>query len=305
MPHPGSKMQICPLGKKVCVKRELAAIGIAAVLSATQVVWAAADAPTLSETPPSTEASPPAGSANCWETLWSRPDAKVQMEADGAMPMSITTVQDPLESTPAGCQAIIHIHSKSALAALMGPPVIADQRDLVSISPLAAPSAIHIEVHSEINARARYARLYGASTSIGEGVINYAGVDLREGAILGGETVNSSVTLKIYARGTDEEVGELRAPHATITIGSRRVGRRRIIETALGRKECIPITYEKRSSLGPTQLVDTLIMTTPSVMQITDWYCPSERFVLRTEVREQGKVQRIDTTAIMPVGAAP
>lgn len=281
------------------------------MLSATQVVRAAPDAPISAESADSPEqplpadASPPAGKAGCWETLWSRTNAKVQMEADGAMPMSITTVQEPLESTPAGCQAIINIHSKSALAVLRGPPVVADQRDLVSIAPLAAPSAVRVEVHSEINARARYARLYGASTSIGEGVFNYAGADLREGAILGGETVNSSVTLKIYVRGTDEEVGELRAPHATITISSRHVGRRRAIDTALGRKECIPITYEKRSSLGPAQLVDALILTTPSVMQITDWYCPSERFVLRTEVREQGKVQRIDTTAIMPVGEAP
>ena len=312
--YPGSKMEICPPGKKVCVKRELAAIGIAAVLSAAQVAWAASDAPIPSESSESSPlperplpaaAPPSAGKANCWETLWSRPNAKVRMEADGAMPMSMMTVQELLESTPAQCQAIINIHSKSALAALMGPPVIADQRDLVSISPLAAPSAVRVEIHSEINARARYARLYGTSTSIGEGVVNYAGADLREGAILGGETVNSSVTLKIYARGTDEEVGELRAAHATITISSRHVGRRRMIDTALGRKDCIPITYEKHASLGPTQLVDTLIMTTPSVMQITDWYCPSERFVLRTEVREQGKVQRIDTTAIMPVGEAP
>jgi hypothetical protein len=226
------------------------------------------------------------------------------MEADGAMPMSITTVQEPPGSTPAGCQAIIHIYSKSALAALMGPPVITDQRDLVSISPLAAPSAVHVEVHSEINARARYARLYGVSTSTGEGVVNYRSVDLREGSTLGGETVNSSLTLKIYSRETDDEVGELRAPHATITISSRHVGRRRVIETALGRKECIPITYEKRASLGPTQLVDALIMTTPSVMQITDWYCPSEGFVLRTEVNENGKIQRIDTTAITPLGEA-
>lgn len=292
----------------MCVKRELAAIGIAAVLTGTQVVWAATDASISSESserPLPAQAPPSAGTANCWGTLWSRPNAKVQMEADGTMPMSMMTVQELLENTPAGCQAIINIHSKSALAALMGPPVIADQRDLVSISPLAGPSAVRVEIHAEINARARYARLYGTSTSVGEGVVNYAGADLREGTTLGGVTVNSSLTLKIYARGTDEEVGELRAPHATITISSRHVGRRRMIETALGRKDCIPITYEKHSSLGPAQLVDTLIMTTPSVMQITDWYCPSERFVLRTEVREQGKVQRIDTTAIMPAGEAP
>lgn len=35
----------------------------------------------------------------------------------------------------------------------------------------------------------------------------------------------------------------------------------------------------------------------PTVMNVTDWYCPSVFFVLRTEVRQMGKVQRVDVTA--------
>ena len=38
-------------------------------------------------------------------------------------------------------------------------------------------------------------------------------------------------------------------------------------------------------------------------MTVTDWYCPSEAFVLRTEIRQGDQQQVIETTAIgMPEG---
>jgi hypothetical protein len=40
-------------------------------------------------------------------------------------------------------------------------------------------------------------------------------------------------------------------------------------------------------------------------MHVTDWYCPAEAFVLRTEIRQQGKVQRIDVTGMELDTTAP
>jgi len=31
---------------------------------------------------------------------------------------------------------------------------------------------------------------------------------------------------------------------------------------------------------------------------VTDWYCPMEAFVLRTEIRQNNEVQRVDVTAL-------
>ncbi|MNE99452.1 hypothetical protein D3C80_1981350 [compost metagenome] len=73
----------------------------------------------------------------------------------------------------------------------------------------------------------------------------------------------------------------------------------------MGRKECLPITYEKRTSLGPVMVGEEVVQVEPSVMHVTDWYCPSDAFVLRTEVRQDGKVQRIDVTALERDTQAP
>lgn len=70
----------------------------------------------------------------------------------------------------------------------------------------------------------------------------------------------------------------------------------------LGPQECIPITCEKRSSPGPAQLVDALIMTTPSCHADCRLVLPEQG--LRAAYGSQGERQdsRIDTTAITPPG---
>ncbi len=65
------------------------------------------------------------------------------------------------------------------------------------------------------------------------------------------------------------------------------------------------ILTEKRTSLGPLLVGDEVVQVEPQLMQITDWYCPAEAFVLRTEVKQDGKVQRIDVTALERDTQAP
>jgi len=223
------------------------------------------------------------------------------MESDGAMPMSRTGIQSPPTETAKSCHTTVQIHSKSALAALMGPPIITEQDDQITITPPSPTSPARIEGHAVVNARGPYARLYGTTTSLGEGVFNYAGQDLREGVTLASEYVESSLSFSLYARDSGEEIGKFYAPHATLSVSGRQVGRRQTIETAMGRKECVPITYERRTWTGPLQILDETLNTDPHIMQVTDWYCPSEGFVLRTDVVENGKTQRIDTTEITPL----
>jgi hypothetical protein len=230
---------------------------------------------------------------------WLKAGAQAQMEAEGETPMSITiTVRQP-SMTPHGCIAWVDIHSKSALAATMGPPVIMDQvHKLIFERTPDSPDGAVTSQRATINAQARYARLFGEASFQGKGLLNYAGIPLREGATLPGETLESSATLVIHSLATDEPVATIRAPRASVTIGPRHVGHRQVIETALGRRECLPITYEKRASLGPLFLGDDLEQPEPTTMSVTDWYCPSEAFVLRTEIRQQGKTEKIETTAL-------
>ncbi len=236
---------------------------------------------------------------------WFQSGAHVQMEGDGVMPMSISMTLRDVSRSASGCRAQLQINSKSAMSALMGPPVIMDQVHQVVIERSPADQTSIESQNAIINARARYARMYGEAAFRGKGVFNYAGLDLREGGTLEGETFESSVSLKIYPLTSDEVVSTMRALHASIHIGSRQVGRKQMIDTAMGRKECLPINYDKRTSLGPLMVGAEVVQVDPTVMHITDWYCPAEAFVLRTEVRQNDKVQRVDVTALERDSQAP
>jgi len=144
--------------------------------------------------------------------------------------------------------------------------------------------------------------MFGGASFTGSGVFNYAGMTIRENTTLEGETFQSAVDLKIYPLGSDDMVGTMQAQHASIIVGSRHVGRKQMIDTVLGRKECMPITYEKRTSLGPLMIGDELLQLEPSVLHVTDWYCPTEAFVLRTEIRQNNKVQKVNVTALELTG---
>ncbi|XQM38374.1 Organic solvent tolerance-like N-terminal domain-containing protein [Cupriavidus sp. H19C3] len=249
--------------------------------------------------PPVESAAPmPAGAVLC-DAPWFRSGSRVQMEGDGDMPMSITMTLRDVMRWSTGCSAQLEVRSKSALSALMGPPVIMEQMHEINIDRRGAHSKTSIDSRNAvINARARYARMFGEAAFRGSGVFNYAGLDIKEGAELEGETFRSSVALKIYPLSSDEVVGTMQALYASIIVSSRHVGRKQMIDTVMGRKECLPITYEKRTSLGPLQVGDDVLQVEPSVLRVTDWYCPAEAFVLRTEIRQNNRVQRIDVTSL-------
>ncbi len=257
----------------------------------------------------STRAQAPAkeGSDNPCRTIWFPHGARVQMEADGTMPLSRRTILRPPVPTDAGCQADIEIKSKTALAALMGPPVVTEQQQRVLLRPAANGSPATISGHATVNASGRYARLYGTTTIDGLGLLDYQyrGLPLRDGDVLPGETVDASASFSIFSRDSGDEVGKLVAPHATVSVTSRRVGKRQFIGTALGRSECVPIEYVRTTSLGPMVVAGEQIVTKPTQMRVTDWYCPANGIVMRQDIAEGGKVQHIDTTVVEPLSQAP
>lgn len=244
--------------------------------------------------PPAETTAPPVCQAP-----WFRSGARAQLEADGQMPMSITmTVRHP-GPVPGGCAAWLDIHSKSALAAMMGPPVVMDQMHrLTLVRDTGSANGRISSQHATINAQARYARLFGEASFEGTGLLSYAGHDIREGVTLPGESLHSSANLQINSLHSGEAVTTIRVPRASIHIGERRVGRRQHIDTPLGRRECLPIRYDKQASLGEVHIGDDVERPDPYNMTVTDWYCPSEAFVLRTEIRQGDQQQVIETTAI-------
>ncbi|ODV42701.1 hypothetical protein AWV79_24590 [Cupriavidus sp. UYMMa02A] len=191
----------------------------------------------------------------------------------------------------------------------MGPPVVTEQQQRVLLRPAANGSPATITGHATVNAWGRYARLYGTTTIDGLGLLDYQyrGLALREGDVLAGETVDASASFTIYGRDSGDEVGKLVAPHATVSVASRRVGKRQFIRTALGRSECVPIEYVRTTSLGPMVVAGEQILTKPTQMRITDWYCPAQAIVMRQDVGEDGKIQHIETTVVeaLPEAAPP
>lgn len=236
---------------------------------------------------------------------WFKPGARAQLEADGKMPMSVTmTVRYP-RLTDDGCEAWLDIHSKSALAAVMGPPVIMDQMHRLDI--VGQAGAAHGWVSSQratINAQARYGRLFGQVSFEGSGMVSYAGHDIKEGAVLPGETLSSSAAFEVHSLHSGELVTTIRVPRASVVISERRVGSPRWIDTALGKRQCMPIRYDKQTALGAVYVGDEVERFEPYRMSVTDWYCPSESFVLRSEIRQGQDVQVIDTTEIEVPAAA-
>jgi len=286
------------------LRRKCAAAALALLLPGC--AWAQ-ERPESRQVAPAPHASlPPSPGAALCDAPWFRSGSHVQMEGDGALPMSITMTLRDAGRSASGCHAQLEINSKSAMSALMGPPVVMDQVHQLNIDRRTPADQTSIESqHAVINARARYARMFGEAAFKGRGVFNYAGMNLREGATLEGETFESSLSLKVYPLGSDEVVSTMHAPHASIHISSRQVGRRQMIDTVMGRKECLPVTYDKRTSLGPLLVGEEVVQVEPTVMHITDWYCPAEAFVMRTEVMQDGKVQRIDVTAMEQDTRAP
>ena len=256
----------------------------------------------LAATAQSARAEEPAaqGHEDVCRTIWFPHGARIQMEADGTMPLSRKTILRPPLPTEAGCQADIEIHSKTALAALMGPPVVTEQQQRVLLRPAANGSPASISGQATVNAWARYARLYGTTTIDAVGLLDnqYQALPLHEGDVLPGETVDASASFTIFSRDSGDEAGKLIAPHATVSVTSRRVGKREIIRTALGQSECVPIEYVRTTSRGPMVVAGEQIVTKPTSLRVTDWYCPTNRMVMRQDVSEEGKVQRIVTTVV-------
>lgn len=241
--------------------------------------------------------------ANVCSSVWFPRGMRLQMEADGDMPMSRRSTQLAPLPTTSGCQTDIEIHSKTALAALMGPPVITEQQQRVLLRPAANGAPPGITGSATVNAWARYTRLYGTTTIDGLGLLDYQyrGLALHEGDVLDGGSVEASVSFTIYARDSATEVGKLVAPHATVAVASRRVGKRQLIQTALGPSECVPIQYVRVTSIGPMIIAGEQVLSEAARLQVTDWYCPAAGVVMRQDITEGDKMQRIDTTAADPL----
>lgn len=83
-----------------------------------------------------------------------------------------------------------------------------------------------------------------------------------------------------------------------LTLSERRVGALQRLQLASGSLLCWPIRYTKFIDLGGFRLDDVVVELEPTVLDMTDWYCPARRFVMRQEVRYKNQLQIVDVVEI-------
>lgn len=222
---------------------------------------------------------------------------RIRFEADGLTPMTtlaFVSKVDDLERDM--CSLNLDIYSKSALRRLMGPPVETVQRHRVVIDERSGQPVVHSQ-HARVLAHGQYTELVGEMSTNSNGLLLYPPA-LVEGQVLPAETFESRYDFRIIDRRTGSKVSELEASSVRLTLSERRVGPLQRLKLATGSLLCWPIRYTKFVDLGGFRLDDVVVELEPTVLDMTDWYCPARRFVMRQEVRYKNQLQIIDVMEI-------
>ncbi|CAG9167548.1 hypothetical protein LMG23992_00836 [Cupriavidus laharis] len=222
---------------------------------------------------------------------------RIRFEADGLTPMTtlaFVSKVDDLERDM--CSLNLDIYSKSALRRLMGPPVETVQRHRVVIDERSGQPIVH-SLNARVQAYGQYTELIGEMSTNSNGLLLYPPA-LVEGQVLPPETFVSRYDFRIVDRRTGSKVSELEASSVRLTLSERRVGPLQRLQLASGSLLCWPIRYTKFIDLGGFRLDDVVVDLEPTVLDMTDWYCPARRFVMRQEVRYKNQLQVIDVVEI-------
>ncbi len=222
---------------------------------------------------------------------------KIRFEADGMTPMTtlafLSNVNDLERDT---CALDLDIYSKSALRRLMGPPVETVQHHRIVIDERSGQPLVS-SVNARVHAYGRYSEMIGEMSTNSNGLLLYPPA-LVEGQVLPPETFVSRYYFRIVDRGTGSTISEMVASNVRLTLSDRTVGALQRLTLASGTLLCWPIRYTKFVDTGSFRLGDSVVELEPTLLDMTDWYCPARRFVMRQEVRYQNRLQIVDVAEI-------
>nr|WP_094856923.1 hypothetical protein [Bordetella genomosp. 10] len=87
-------------------------------------------------------------------------------------------------------------------------------------------------------------------------------------------------------------------PTTTVRIGQKTVGAQQPLDTALGKKTCFPVRYERNSD--PTMATfKSLTIPIPGINStVTDWYCPAVNLVMKQDIDQQGIRSSVEITQL-------
>lgn len=222
---------------------------------------------------------------------------RIRFEADGLTPMTtIAFFRNVNDFERDLCSFDLDIYSRSALRRLMGPPVETVQRHRLVIDERSGQPVVR-SLNARVQAHGQYTELVGEMSTNSNGLLLYPPA-LTEGQVLPAETFASRYDFRIVDRRTGTTVSDFVGSNVRLTLSERTVGPLQRLKLATGTLLCWPIRYTKFVDPGRFRLVDTDIELVPTVLDMTDWYCPARRFVMRQEVRYKNQHQVVDVVEI-------
>ncbi|SCU83758.1 conserved hypothetical protein [Cupriavidus necator] len=222
---------------------------------------------------------------------------RIRFEADGLTPMTtLAFFRNVNDLERDVCSLDLDIYSKSALRRLMGPPVETVQRHRLVIDERSGQPVVR-SLHARVQAHGQYTELDGEMSTNSNGLLLYPPA-LVEGQVLPAETFSSRYVFRIVDRRTGAKVSDFVGSNVRLTLSERIVGPRQRLQLTSGTLLCWPVRYTKFVDPGSFRLVDTDIELEPTVLDMTDWYCPARRFVMRQEVRYKDQLQVVDVVEI-------
>ncbi|WP_439686145.1 DUF3108 domain-containing protein [Cupriavidus oxalaticus] len=242
-------------------------------------------------------ASQPVRAGQICDAPYLHDGGRIRFEADGLTPMTtLAFFRNVNDLERDVCSLDLDIYSKSALRRLMGPPVETVQRHRLVIDERSGQPVVS-SLNARVHAYGRYTELIGEMSTNSNGLLLYPPA-LVEGQVLPAETFSSRYTFRIVDRRTGTKVSDFVGSNVRLTLSERVVGPRQRLQLASGTLLCWPIRYTKFVDPGSFRLIDTDIELEPTVLDMTDWYCPARRFVMRQEVRYKNQQQVVDVVEI-------
>jgi len=225
-------------------------------------------------------AAAPAGAAGVCDVRFLRDGGEVRLTGTGAIKLDADlSFSDVRKSGPDTCRA--HVRGNATYQLLGLPGGDSDFDHDMSV----------VDGKSTFARRGRQAEAGKSFDLRLLGLFGYPGRRLQEGARLPGETFQLSL-------GERGRRGSLDMPAAVVRIGEKTVGKRQAMDTALGRQQCWPVSYQRNTD--PTMATfGSVTLPIPGMRSdVTDWFCPDAGLVMKQEIVQAGQQAVIEVTSV-------
>jgi len=88
------------------------------------------------------------------------------------------------------------------------------------------------------------------------------------------------------------------AGNLTVRLKEKTVGAKQSIDTALGRKACWPVRYERITDPAYATFSGVPLPVPGMQSKVTDWVCPDVNLVMRQEIEQSGQRSVIEVTRV-------